>query len=94
MIQHVTPHPAGTFARCTCRREPVHVQLHGRSKAEAHDKPIDFDAPAIRHALECRHCGRATARHITLDDAVAEWGAAYAQAALPLRVVNPRRRVA
>lgn len=94
MIQHECPHPAGTFALCECRREPMHVEISGRSKAEAHDKPIDFTAPAVRHALECRHCGRATTRHPTLDAAIAEWGAAYAQSPLPLRVVAQRRRAA
>lgn len=94
MIQQVPSHSPGTFALCACRREPVHVELHGRSAAEAHDKPIDFDAPAVRHALECRHCGRATARHATLDAAVVEWGAAYTQSALPLRIVQTRKRAA
>ena len=93
MIQRHQPHPIGTFAACSgCRREPRHVEVRGRSNAE----PLDFrtGASATRHALECAPCGRSTARHPTLDAAIGEWGAAFAQGALPLRVVPRRRAVA
>jgi len=93
MIQHHRPHPPGTFAAC-CRREPSHIECHGRSGAEAAAKPIDMDTPAVRHVLECNNCGRTTARHATLDAAAAEWGLVNTQAALPLRVVPQRRRAA
>lgn len=93
MIQKQIPHPASTFTSC-CRREPAHLECHGRSKDEAAAKPIDYDVPAVRHVLTCNICGRSTARHATLDAAVDEWGAANAQGALALRVVAQRRRAA
>lgn len=95
MIQIETAHPRGTFAPCDgCDREPRHVTLRGRTADEARAKPIDFATPNERHTLECRACGRATARHATLDAAMSEWGQAFAQATLPLRVIPHRRRAA
>lgn len=93
MIQRHVPHEPGTFATCNgCRREPRHITSAGISSRE----PCVTRAIAVRdrHALECCRCGRSTARHATLDDAIAEWGAAYAQASLPLRIVPARRRAA
>lgn len=92
MIQRQIPHAPGTFAACRgCRREPSHIAFAGFSAAEAAAASATTLATS-RHALECARCGRSTARHVSLDDAIAEWGAAYAQASLPLRIVPARRR--
>lgn len=91
MIQHQQAHDPGTFAVCSgCKREPVHIVSRGVAMGEA----VDFRDPnctATRHFLECCRCGRSTARHPNLDDAVAEWGQKFAQAELKLRVVGKRR---
>ena len=91
MIQRHIPHAPGTFASCsTCRREPKHIATLGRAR----DEIITIAQLGERHTLECAICGRSTARHATLDAATAEWGAAHAQGALPLRIVPQRRRSA
>jgi hypothetical protein len=88
MIQAEVRHAAGTFALCSgCNREPHHVIVKGRSANEAVD--IRNPAPSERHQLECCRCGRVTAKHPTLAEAVDEWGAAYAQGEL---VFTHRRR--
>lgn len=89
MLEYVVHHPAGRFARCRgCGAEPRHVRAHGRASSE----PVDVLHPAgIRHRLECR-CHARTALHGTLAEAETEWGADFAQLALPLRA--QRRRVA
>lgn len=88
MIERVVNHPAGRFSRCrSCNNEPRHIRTSGRSSRE----PVQFLAAGQRHGLECK-CGARTARHDTLAAAEAEWGADYAQLALPLRA--RKRRVA
>lgn len=93
MIQRHQPHPTGTFAPCSgCRREPRHIVTAGRSEHER--VSIPRAELGDRHALECCLCGRSTARHHDIATAVGEWGEAYAQDSLPLRVVAHRKRAA
>lgn len=88
MIQRHQPHPPGTFASCVgCRREPKHIIVLGGSSTE----PLQFGLSPERHAIECARCRRSTARYTSLAMAIDEWGAAYAQAPLQLRVVATRR---
>jgi Fe2+ or Zn2+ uptake regulation protein len=93
MMQRHHPHPPGTFLRCSCcMREPHHIVSHGPGRSHA----TNPTAPHVgeRHHLECARCGRVTSRHATLVEAEAEWGIAYAQQQLPLRVVPTRRQAA
>jgi len=92
MIERQQRHPPGHFLRCaSCAREPAHIVSRGRPAGQDTDprNPIRGE----RHHIECARCGRSTARHPDLAAATVEWGANYAQQALPLRVVA-RRRVA
>lgn len=82
MLERVIPHPSGRFARCRkCGAEPRHVSARGYSTRE----PVILlqQASSVRHHLECR-CGARTGRHAELAAAEREWGADYAQLALPL----------
>lgn len=86
MIQRHISHPPGTFGRCDCGREPKHIEIAGSHSLE----PIGLSR-GQRHMLQCPPCGRSTGRYPTLTAAIDEWGAAYAQAPLPLRVVPARK---
>lgn len=90
MIEREQKHPAGTFARCTdCRSEPRHVLTLGRSN---HEGAVPMGPGGTRHHLECP-CGRRTARKVTLEAAVADWGG-QSQLRLPLQVVRAKGRAA
>lgn len=87
MIERVIHHPTGRFTRCrACDHAPRHIRVDGRS----HNEAVLFLACAPRHRIECA-CGARTALHETLAAAETEWGADYAQLALPLRVRRGRR---
>lgn len=88
MLERHIPTPPGRFSQCTCGHEPRHILVLGRTQAET-----GTAAPATRHMLECR-CGRATAKHATLQAAEAEWGPLLSQRplSLPAPVVPLRRR--
>jgi hypothetical protein len=89
MIERTSTHPAARFAQCRqCGHEPRHIIAVGRTSRE----PVQFIASGQRHHLECR-CGARTAKYPTLTHAETEWGADYAQLALPLRIAR-RRKVA
>lgn len=91
MIERMVSHPAGRFMRCrSCGAEPRHVRSRGRLERE----PVSFASCTDRHALECSACAARTARHATLEQAEAEWGADFAQLSLPLRPARRRRTAA
>lgn len=93
MIQRQQPHPAGTFASCSgCRREPRHYVCRGGTSREPN--AIRAGGTGDRHQLECSRCDRRTARHATLDDCVADWGANHTQGDLPLPLPTRRNRAA
>lgn len=84
----------GRFLPCdACHTQPRHIEHRGRTKRET----MHYSIPSARHSLECA-CGRATARHATLELAEAEWGRCYTQMALALpepatdRVVRLRQK--
>lgn len=81
MIEHVIRQHAHRFRACTCGRQPLHIEIRGRTQAEAIASP---STPCRRHQLECNACGRRTARYATLDAAEQEWGVKYAALALAL----------
>lgn len=85
-------HPAGTFSQCFCGCEPEHILVLGSSASEqlGRKRPLYINE---RHKLHCR-CGRTTAKHDSLQDAVADWGPILSQIplVLPATVVPLPRR--
>lgn len=80
MIEHVIREPAHRFRACdACGSQPRHIDIRGRTAAEATARP---ETPCHRHQLECT-CGRRTARHASLALAEQEWGVKYAAPTLP-----------
>lgn len=90
MIEHAKRHPPGTFACCpSCRREPMHVTVHG---GRLGDPMQTFQGtPGPRHQLICA-CRRSTALSASLRAATAEWGERMAQQSLTLPEPRARRR--
>lgn len=89
--QHIRT-PPGTFAKCPCGQEPRHIMVFGTRASEQLGKKYPLGITE-RHKLHCR-CGRTTAKHGSLQSAVADWGPILSQIplVLPATVVTMPRR--